>query len=98
MVVMEPSPHEPPVGEAEQIPRADADSSGDFVSAEEAAAQMQRKKRAGGVRGGVVGAAMLAVGEIIEPHKAEVSIEQQADVDTDDPLAGLDFGSLPPLS
>ena len=91
---MDPSTNEAPVGESDQ----DDVAAGDFVSAEQAAAQMERKKRAGGVRGGVIGAAMLAVGEIIEPHKAEVTIEQQADVDSDDPLAGLDFGSLPPLA
>ena len=46
----------------------------------------------------VLAAAMLAVGEILEPEKTEVTMEQVADADLDDPLAGLDFGDLPPIS
>ena len=79
---------------------ADAADDTDFVDPELAAAQMATKGKAQAVRGGVLGAAMLAIGEIIEPTKTGVAIEQTAesDSDTDDPLAGLDFGELPPLS
>lgn len=71
---------------------------GDFVDPSLAAAQMARRNRGQAVRGGVLGAAMLAVGEIIEPTKTDVAVEQAADESTDDPLGGLDFGELPPLS
>lgn len=51
--------------------------------------------------GSVLGAAMLAVGRIIEPSKTRVEITVEAVVPTDDPLAALgvdiDFGSLPGL-
>jgi len=73
------------------------DENGNFVDPELAADQMARRKRAQAVRGGVLGAAMLAVGEIVEPTKTDVSIEQAADSPEDDPLKDLDFGSLPPL-
>lgn len=50
--------------------------------------------------GAILAAAMLGVGEIIEPQKTEVAIEQQVDGDgdTDSLLQKLDFGSLPPLN
>lgn len=70
----------------------------DFVDPDIAAQQMARQKRSNAARGGVLGAAMLAVGDLIEPNKTDVTIEQAADTDGDDPLAGLDFGDLPPLS
>lgn len=44
----------------------------------------------------VLGAAMIAVGEILEPTKAQVEIEHGAD-DRDDDSLDLDFGSLPSL-
>ncbi|MDH3753732.1 MAG: hypothetical protein OEU32_07650 [Acidimicrobiia bacterium] len=46
----------------------------------------------------VLGAAMLALGEILEPDKTDVVIEQQNDDDNGDDLPfDLDFGGLPPL-
>lgn len=86
-------------GEASEPSDAD-EATTDFVDPELAAAQMARRAKAQAVRGGVLGAAMLAIGEIIEPTKTNVTIEQTADADrdTDDPLADIDFGSLPPLS
>lgn len=73
------------------------EGTGDFVDPADAAAAMERRQKAS--KGGVLGAAMLAVGDIIEPTKvgADVEIVAQADDDTD-PLAGLDFGDLPPLA
>lgn len=50
--------------------------------------------------GSILAAAMLAVGEIIEPEKTTVEIAQADDDRHDDDLDGirLDFGDLPPLS
>ena len=45
----------------------------------------------------VLSAAMLAVGEILEPEKANVEIEQQADDTGDDLGLDLSFGDLPPI-
>lgn len=57
-----------------------------------------RVPRKGG-SGSVLAAAMLAVGEIIEPERTTVEVEQEAG-DPDDALDGirLDFGDLPPLN
>ena len=54
------------------------------------------RPRAGG---SILAAAMLAVGEIIEPEKVGVDIEQRDDRD-DEPDLGLqlEFGGLPPLN
>ena len=49
--------------------------------------------------GSVLAAAMLAVGEILEPDKVRVEIPQEAPSDRgDDEPFTLDFGILPPLS
>jgi hypothetical protein len=46
----------------------------------------------------VLGAAMIAVGEILEPEKTSVEIAQPADDTGPDDVMGLvDFGGLPPL-
>lgn len=55
----------------------------------------ERRRKAGGV----LGAAMLAMGSIIEPaktHAAAVEVDAEADND-DDPLGEVGFGRLPPL-
>jgi len=44
----------------------------------------------------VLSAAMIAVGEILEPEKARVELVQPADTSGDTGL-DLDFGELPPL-
>lgn len=65
---------------------------------EAAERERQARKRSGG--GGSVaalGAAMLAVGEILEPEKTAVEIVQTNDDPIDDPPFDLDFGDLPPL-
>lgn len=56
-----------------------------------------RRRTGGG--GTVLGAAMLAVGEILEPHNANVEIQEEATSDLLDPPDGLqlDFGELPDL-
>ena len=45
----------------------------------------------------VLSAAMLAVGEILEPEKASVEIAQEADRDADSDGLELSFGDLPPI-
>ncbi len=44
-----------------------------------------------------LGAAMIAVGEIIEPQNTSVEVEQTADAASDDSGLDLSFGELPPL-
>tara|TARA_B100000686_G_C16676517_1_gene909428 strand:- start:276 stop:497 length:222 start_codon:yes stop_codon:yes gene_type:complete len=48
----------------------------------------------------ILGAAMIAVGEIIEPDKTNVEIAEVSDEHEPDPEQELklDFGDLPPLS
>ena len=46
----------------------------------------------------MLAAAMLAIGEIVEPHKIDVHIEAEASEDGADEPWTLDFGDLPPLS
>lgn len=55
------------------------------------------KRSKGGGSATVLGAAMIAVGEIIEPEKTNVEIVQTDDEPLDEPPFNLDFGSLPPL-
>lgn len=56
------------------------------------------RKRAGGGTN-MLAAAMLAVGDILEPDKSTVEIVQTDDDDKDpeDLLSGIAFGDLPPL-
>jgi hypothetical protein len=56
------------------------------------------KRSKGGAQGGVLAAAMLALGEILEPEKTIIEIEQESDDPIDDPPFTLDFGDLPPLN
>ena len=59
--------------------------------------EAERKKPKG--QGAVVlGAAMIAVGEILEPEKTTVEIVQMNDDPEPDLPFDLDFGDLPPLS
>jgi len=57
-------------------------------------------RKARGVVSGSLAAAMLAIGDIVEPQRAEVGIESVADTDgrNDTLLDQLDFGGLPPLN
>lgn len=50
------------------------------------------------VAGAVVTAAMLGLGEVIEPEKARPDIEIVSEAPEPEPLDELDFGSLPPLA
>ncbi len=62
---------------------------------EQAPAAPKRSRSAGSAT--VLGAAMIAVGEIVEPEKTNVEIVQTDDEPLDEPPFNLDFGSLPPL-
>lgn len=58
----------------------------------------ERAVRAGrGPGATVLGAAMLAVGDILEPEKSTVEIVQTNDDPEPDLPFDLDFGDLPPL-
>lgn len=46
----------------------------------------------------ILGAAMLAVGEIIEPEKTSVEITEVSDDHVPDMGLDLNFGDLPPLN
>lgn len=54
------------------------------------------------VKGGrsVLAAVMIGLGQVLEPEKfdEDMHIEAPADDDPDDPLKGIGFGNLPPLS
>ena len=50
------------------------------------------------VAGSILGAAMLGLGEIIEPEKTKVEIQQEDDRPLDDAPFELEFGELPPLN
>ncbi|MGI9621490.1 MAG: hypothetical protein ACR2PK_01540 [Acidimicrobiales bacterium] len=64
---------------------------------DDAAAPATKKKAGGAVN--VLGAAMLAIGDILEPEKTDVEIVQADDDDDriDDLPFKIDFGDLPPL-
>ena len=61
-------------------------------------AQETEKKKPKGPGAVVLGAAMIAVGEILEPEKTTVEIVQTNDDPEPDLPFDLDFGDLPPLS
>ncbi len=47
----------------------------------------------------VIAAAMLGLGEVLEPEKTKVDIEEQSEADDqDDLLIDLHFGDLPPIN
>ena len=46
----------------------------------------------------ILGAAMLAVGELIEPEKTTVELTEVADDHVPDKGLDLNFGDLPPLN
>lgn len=63
---------------------------------EETARLEARRKKSGASQ--ALGAAMVALGEIIDPSKAHaVAVAEVADDDGDDLPVDLDFGKLPPL-
>ena len=46
----------------------------------------------------VLAAALLGMGQVLEPEKTQVQIEIEAPGDPDDQPFDLDFGVLPPLA
>ncbi len=63
---------------------------------EETPTPTARKRKAGGGIN-VIGVAMLAIGDILEPEKTTVEIVQTNDDPIDDLPFTIDFGDLPPL-
>ncbi len=57
------------------------------------------RERAGGTAAGIVVAAMLGVGEVLEPEKTSPDIEIIGEAPQDEPIVDLDlvFDGLPPL-
>lgn len=49
------------------------------------------------IAGGLITAAMLGIGEVLEPEKTRQDIEIVSDAPEQEPLTPLDFGDLPPL-
>ncbi|WP_420639237.1 hypothetical protein [Candidatus Poriferisocius sp.] len=56
------------------------------------------RKATGTSAGSALGAAMVALGEILEPEKTRVEIQQEDDEPEPDLPFTIDFGDLPPLS
>ena len=56
------------------------------------------RKAAGSAGGSAIGAAMVALGEILEPEKTRVEIQQEDDEPEPDLPFTIDFGDLPPLT
>ena len=56
--------------------------------------ELTKTKGSGAV---ILGAAMLAIGEIIEPEKTSVEIAEVADDHVPDEGLDINFGDLPPL-
>lgn len=80
--------------------RVDDPATDESVAAEDAefAARLQtpRLRRGTAAAAPALAAAMLAVGEVIEPDKTEATVQVQAGEPHDDEIP-LDFGDLPPL-
>lgn len=57
------------------------------------------RERAGGTAAGIVVAAMIGIGEVLEPEKTNPDIEIVGESPEDEPILDLDltFGGLPPL-
>ena len=64
---------------------------------EDAVEPPAKKTKGGAGATTVLAAAMLAVGDILEPEKTTVEIEQANDDPIDDLPFDIDFGDLPPL-
>jgi len=65
------------------------------VAADDPSARVQRKSIGGSTN--VLAAAMLAIGDILEPEKTTVEIVQTNDDPLDDLPPNINFGDLPPL-
>jgi hypothetical protein len=67
------------------------------LTEEEQARLDERRKKSGASQ--ALGAAMVALGEILDPSKAHtVAVAEVSDDDGDDLPVDLDFGKLPPLT
>ena len=86
-----------PDGASPEPPEAHDPGGRDDTTPPEAPPPGQPPRRRSGGSAGLLGAAMLAVGEILEPEKTRVEIVQTDDEPLDDLPFGIDFGDLPPL-
>ena len=88
------TPHDP---DDERRVRAD----GSVSWLEETVVEKRETARGEARQGSVLAAAMIAVGEILEPEKTRVDIEIQAEAPADEPYDlpfAIGFGNLPELS
>ena len=71
----------------------------DELSGAEKSGTEKQVKKLGSVQGSVLGAAMLGLGEVIEPEKtkADIEITASADASGPGPLEDFNFGELPEL-
>jgi hypothetical protein len=92
-VILEPKEHSSADDDGADDDREDMHTSEPLASATPAAP----KKKKGGGSATMLGAAMLAIGDIFEPEKTTVEIIQTDDDPIDDPPFDLNFGDLPPL-
>ena len=56
-----------------------------------------RQKVGGSTAAAIASAAMLGVGEVLEPEKTAAPVEIVSESPDDEPIIDLDFGSLPSL-
>ena len=91
-------PKRPPLAEEPDEPEASADPIAENMVwlPPVTEARPSPPRRTG--QGSVLGAAMLAVGDILEPEKTKVEIQQENDDPEPDLPFTLDFGDLPPLN
>ena len=87
-------PARPPLAPEPDAPEVEGEEITWLPAAE--AVRREEPRRTG--QGSVLAAAMLAVGEILEPEKTQVEIQQENDDPEPDLPVTLDFGDLPPLN
>jgi hypothetical protein len=90
-------PEPPEASEPDDDGSTGSSTDGESTAVAGTASSPQPLRRRGGEPPACFGAAMLAVGEILEPEKTRVEIVQTDDEPLDDLPFGIDFGDLPPL-
>ncbi len=82
--------------QAESVDDGERSADDAELAAFEERLETPRLKRGTAAAAPALAAAMLAVGEVIEPDKTEAVVEMRSSEPVDPELA-LDFGELPPL-
>ncbi|GEM_PF-448746 len=77
---------------------SDANADQPVTVAEQSPAGAARRWTTKGSGAAVIGAAMIAVGEILEPEKQMIEMAQPGNDEPGDDDFDLDFGDLPPLN